>query len=429
MATQITATLPTLNFPREVDYPTQEDWAAFSAAAELNFGILGNGWSTQMQLWKDQANAMSIESNNNADIAQSIANYQGDWTSKGYTLGQSVSVSGVYYICKLTHITGQNPTDVGSLYWNLALGNWSLKADIKSTNINVNVGTGQTYTTINQALEYLSGFYPMYKKSGVTATINLKAGFVMDEQVLVSGIDLGWITIVGEDAETIIPYTSLTTDFYGTFPAFGVDKGGTSPVIGQLFRFNVEKVGGNKHGLMTWGAGSSANVLYGKGFIGAGTHGIYAYSASTINANGANCSNAGAYGVYAVSSSTINAEGANCSNAGAAGIVAGASSTVNANGANCSNAGNAGIYADQRSTINANGANCSNAGSNGISASTGSSINAYGAIIQNQTTGTARIKVGAGSHIVAFGIDTTGGTVPVFSQAPNTLTALGIIYG
>ena len=54
MASQITATLPTLDFPREVDYPTHEDWAAFSAAAELNFGILGNDWSTQMQLWKTQ---------------------------------------------------------------------------------------------------------------------------------------------------------------------------------------------------------------------------------------------------------------------------------------------------------------------------------------------------------------------------------------
>lgn len=129
MASQITANLPTLNFPREVDYPTQEDWAAFSAAAELNFGILGGSWSTQMQNWKDQANAMSIELNNSADIAQSIANYQGDWTSKGYTLGQTVSVSGVYYICKLTHITGQNPTTGGSLYWNIVLGNWNLKVD------------------------------------------------------------------------------------------------------------------------------------------------------------------------------------------------------------------------------------------------------------------------------------------------------------
>ncbi len=138
MASQITATLPTLDFPKEVDYPTQEDWAAFSAAAEGNFEILGGDWSTQMQLWKDQANAMSIESNNNADIAQALANYQGDWVSQGYTLGQSVSVGEVYYICKLTHATGQNPTDVSSLYWNLALGNWSLKADKTEVALKVN---------------------------------------------------------------------------------------------------------------------------------------------------------------------------------------------------------------------------------------------------------------------------------------------------
>ena len=129
MAIQITADLPTLDFPREVDYPTQEDWAAFSAAAELNFGILGGDWSTQMQLWKTQANAMSNELNTNATIAQGLADYQGDWISQGYTLGQTVSLSGVYYICKLTHATGQNPTTGGSIYWNLAIGNWNLKVD------------------------------------------------------------------------------------------------------------------------------------------------------------------------------------------------------------------------------------------------------------------------------------------------------------
>ena len=253
---------------------------------------------------------------------------------------------------------------------------------LRSTNITVNVGAGQTYTTINQALEYLSGFCPMYKKSGVTAIINLKAGFVMAEQVLVSGIDLGWFTIVGEDAETIITHTALTTGFNGTnYPAFGVDKGGTSPIIGQLFRFNVEKVGGNKYGLMAFGAGSSANVLSAKGFIGAGTSGIYAAASSSINADGANCSNAGSYGIYAAASS-----------------------------------------------INANGANCSNAGTSGIYAHTASTINARDAIVQNQTTGTARVGILDGSHIDATGINTTGGTVPVFSQAVNTLTGNGIIY-
>ena len=230
---------------------------------------------------------------------------------------------------------------------------------LRSTNITVNVGAGQTYTTINQALEYLSGFYPMYKQSGVTATINLKAGFVMAEQVLVSGIDLGWITIVGEDAETIITHTALTTAFNGSYPVFGVDKGGTSPIIGQLFRFNVEKIGGNKHGLITLGAGSSANVLPNKGFIGAGSSGIIAAGGSTVNAVGANCSNAGSNGIYATQ---------------------------------------------------------------------GSTINAYIAIVQNQTTGTSRIRVAYCSHIEANGINTTGGTVPVFSQAVNTLTSQGIIY-
>ena len=259
----------------------------------------------------------------------------------------------------------------------------NLNSSMKN-NITVNVGLGQTHTTINQALEYLSAFYPLYIKSGITATINLKAGFVMAEQILVSGIDLGWITIVGEDAETIITHTSLTTSFnsINNYPAFGIDKGGVSPIIGQLFRFNVQKVGGNKHGLMVVGAGSSANVLSGKGFIGAGTYGIYASGASTIDAYGANASNAGNSGIRAGGASAINAQSANASNAGTYGIIA-----------------------------------------TGVSV-----IDAQGAIIQNQTTGTARVCVAFGSQIIASALNTTGGTVTVLNQTANTLTSSGIIY-
>lgn len=259
---------------------------------------------------------------------------------------------------------------------------------LRSTNITVDVGAGQTYTTINQALEYLSGFYPMYKKSGITATINLKAGFVMAEQVLVRGIDLGWITIVGEDAETVITHTALTTNFTGadyaftSYPAFGVSKGGVSPRIGQLFRFNVEKVGGEKHGIMAIGAGSSAEVLVGKGFIGAGYNGIYALVGSIVFADSANISNAG-----------IN-----------------------------------GIYADSGAIISANRVNVSNAGSSGIRSSGCSIISAYMPIAQNQTTGLSCVSVAAGGTVIAPGIDTTGGTVPVLSQVANTLTGNGIIY-
>lgn len=261
-------------------------------------------------------------------------------------------------------------------------------AEKQASNITVNVGAGQTYTTINQALEYLSGFYPLYKKSGIKATINLKAGFVMNEQVLVSGINLGWITIVGEDAETIITHTALTTNFTGadykftSYPAFGVSKGGTSPRIGQLFRFNVEKVGGNKQGIIAIGAGSSADILVGKGFIGAGTYGIYALAGAVIFADSANASNAGTYGVYT----------------------------------------------DSSAIIAANRVNASNAGTSGIRAIGNSIISAYMSIVQNQTTGLSCASVEAGGVINVNGMDTTGGTVPALSQTTNTLTANGIIY-
>lgn len=296
---------------------------------------------------------------------------------------------------------GNNPVS------NLDTNNLDKGATVNiDSNITVNVGPGGEYATINEGLKYLSNFNPLYNKSGITATINLKAGFVMNEQVLVRGLNLGWITIVGEDAETIITHTALTTAFNGGhYPAFGVDKGGTSPVIGQLFRFSVEKVGGDKHGLMTYGAGSSADILSGKGFIGAGAHGVYATRSSTINANDANVSNAETNGIYATLGSTINAQGANVSNAGSTGIHAVNGSTINANVANASGAGTHGVYAYGSSTINA-----------------------QGAIIQNQTTGTARVRVEYGSTIEASGINTTGGTVPALSQTANTLTAQGIIY-
>ena len=103
-------------------------------------------------------------------------------------------------------------------------------------------------------------------------------------------------------------------------------------------------------------------------------------------------------------------------------------STINANGANASGAGTYGIYATQGSTINASGANASGAGTHGIYASNNSTINAYNAVIQDQSVAGARIVVFNGSTIEASGINTTGGTSPVFSQTINTLTSNGIIY-
>jgi len=267
----------------------------------------------------------------------------------------------------------------------------------------VTVGTGGDYPTINAALEYLSKLQPVYDSAGITATINLLAGFTMAEQVLVRGLDMGWVTIAGADAETVITHTALTTDFttadYGfdSYPAFGVSKGGVLPRIGQLFRFNVASVGGDKHGIMAVGAGSSADVLAGAGVNDAGVFGIFAVRGSTINADAADASSAGTHGIYAARGSTINADAADASSAGTHGISATDGSTINAEGADASSAGNLGIAAYDSSTINADGADASGAGTHGILVLSGSTINA----------------------------DTATGSL---SQTANTLTSAGIIF-
>jgi len=110
-------------------------------------------------------------------------------------------------------------------------------ASLQTADILVTVGTGGDYPTINAALEYLSKLQPVYDFAGITATINLLAGFTMAEQVLVRGLDMGWVTIAGADAETVITHTALTTNFttadygFNSYPAFGVSKGGVLPVL------------------------------------------------------------------------------------------------------------------------------------------------------------------------------------------------------
>ena len=327
------------------------------------------------------------------------------------------------------------------------------KSSLQAADILVTVGTGGDYPTINASLEYLSKLQPVYDSAGITATINLLSGFVMAEQVLVRGLDLGWITITGADAETTITNTALTADFTtadydsNSYPAFGVSKGGVLPRIDQLFRFDVANTYSNKFGIMAVGAGSSADVLPGAGVNDAGTHGIIASRGSTINAKGANASGAGANGISAVTGSTINAAGADASGAGYYGIFARGGSTINASSADASGAGNNGISAFRSSTINAEEANASGAEIYGISAVTGSTVNASGANASGAGTygiyaddgstinaeeanasgaGFHGVNARGGSSVNADSADASGaGAYGIYAKAGSTVNAAG----
>src|SRR5690606_32741826 len=106
----------------------------------------------------------------------------------------------------------------------------------------VSVGPSGDFATINDALQYLSAKYPLYKKSGYTAKIILLSGFSVKEQVLVSGIDLRWITISSEDEEVQVLSNFLTTRFgqENRYPLFGAKNGAFLPIIDALFNMQTD---------------------------------------------------------------------------------------------------------------------------------------------------------------------------------------------
>ena len=222
----------------------------------------------------------------------------------------------------------------------MRLGDTSLRENVKVT-----VGAGGDFATINAAVLHLSRFTP---DLGVTAEVELLSGFIMMEQLFVEGLDLGWITITGIDAETVINEPSLTRVLtVGARPAFGVING-TLPTIGQLFVFSSKgSVNDLRSGVMAAEVGS-ATILEGYGVKNVGAFGIYATSGSTINAGGANASNAGSDGIYATSGSTINANGADASGTGGSGIVVLQGSTISARNAT-------GTLSQAKNTVTAGG--------------------------------------------------------------------------
>jgi len=348
------------------------------------------------------------------------------------------------------------------------------RVELISSTTTITVGPTGDFPTLNAAIKDVSRRRAIHEIPSVRVTLNLQAGFVMQEQILVDGLDLSWITIAGDDAETSIDQSYLTRDIQGgNYPAFGVIKGGSLPVLGQLFRMTAGSSADQRHGVYVYDAGSFVSVLAGAGIADAVSFGLIAHSGATVDAAGAIFSNAGSYGVAAYGASTIYFDNGDASNAVDNGILAGPGSVVAASGANVSGSGLGvyayytgtvafvggdasncgtgilatdsslvqaltaivtgcstwGIRAEAASTINAYQADASSAGSIGISAISGSTINAQLAKVQNMTSGPSAVEASGGSIISITGIDTAGTTIPITNIMPNTLVAgSGIIF-
>lgn len=265
--------------------------------------------------------------------------------------------------------------------------------------ITLTVGPGGDYATLNAALEKLSLMAPRLQASPVTGTVRLLAGYEMAEQVIVLGINLGWVTIIADNPTVLIRRGSLVQSFGEVVPAFAARAGGVLPTISALFSMTTEGPATGRTGI--WAVQGGAAVV----------------------TAGCGVQNAGAYGLAAEIGGMISAEEADFRNAGQDAVRASRGGMIIVRAANLSGAASAGVVSHRSSSVDCESANITGAGSYGITAQRGGRINAYGA----QCRRTAGTDGSTDIHVITGGIIAAASAVGGTSIAANTLSPNGMI--
>lgn len=265
--------------------------------------------------------------------------------------------------------------------------------------IELTVGPGGQHATLGAALEVLSLMQPRLRAQSVIGTVRLLAGFDLAEQVIVRGLNLGWVRIIADQPTVIIRRGALTIAIDGSYPAFAAIHGGVLPQIAALFVMSTEGTATGRCGLLAY-MGGNAQVTPGAGIQNAGGYGLIASQGGVVIALGADFRNAGSDAVRATASGSASVISAILTGAGGAGVFCHKGATVDCQDAILSGAASNGIYCALAGRVNAHNANCRRGASDS----------------------SADIAVAQGGTIVATG--TTGGT----SIATNTTTPSGVIY-
>ncbi len=266
-----------------------------------------------------------------------------------------------------------------------------------SDEILVTVGPGGNYATMNAALVDLSRRQIGLGSS--LARIRLLAGFVLAEQIIISGLNLGWIVIEAVDPVVTISRAALTRQFGTGYPAFAATQGGFLPQIFARFVMDGSGVANHRHGIAV-AIGASGFVGPGCGVVNAGGNGAIVHGA-TLFAQEADFGGAAVSGINAVRGGIVEFYKGKAKGCGLSGI-----ETING----------AWVFAPQADVSGSPGLV-------GVRATGMGGIDITGGNARCLATdGGSDIWVDKGGTICAIGA--TGGT----GLTPNTLTANGVIY-
>lgn len=292
--------------------------------------------------------------------------------------------------------------------------------------IEVTVGENGDFVTLNSAIEYLSGFYPSYRKGGINCNIKILAGTVINEQIFANHIDLQYITITAEagdnNTETIdidgelhtfvivdvnakdFGNTANAHDARGNYPFIAGENAAKLPTIGCVFRLLPETVEEGKTICgMLCNRGSAGVVLAASGFDGF-YDGVIANNESSITIREGISRNMGRWGVHARHNGEVSARSCVCTNCGI-GACADRVADLDVREAVLDGSTIA-IECNNISRANANGCHANNCGSEG------------GYVV----------VVNGGGFANCGSLETTGCVGTLYNVDKNTLTANGIIF-
>ena len=307
--------------------------------------------------------------------------------------------------------------------------------------LTVTVGKNANYATINEALEYLSTYYPTYKKGGVEFTVEIQSGTIINEQIMVDKIDLSYITITTNAPDNTVKvdvsgWGGVTHDTRGNRPFFAAENGGRLPAIGCLFSCIEPEEGWNEDNYavgyfcnrgstgVIMGSVGADGVLKNVGFEGFYDN-VIANNNSEIVLREAICRNAARYGVLSRHISRVSARSADLTNCGDIAAYADRASMMDVRHADMSGSGRA-IVAYHASTVTANEANANNMqGSWAVDSRQGSVINCQGFKINGANS---VFYIGEGGTIIASGHVAENIEHSIFKSTPNETSADGIIY-
>ncbi len=304
--------------------------------------------------------------------------------------------------------------------------------------ITVTVGKKGDYQTINEALEYLSSFYPAYKSKGVNCKIEIQDGTIINEQIWVEKIDLSYITITTNNAQNTVKvdvtgWTGVTHDTRGNRPFFSAENGGRLPAIGCLFSCITPEVGWNENNAAVgyFCNRGSTGVILGSTTTTVGFEGFYdniiANNNSEIVLREAVARNAARYGVLSRHISRVSARSADISGCGDIAAYADRASTMDVRHADLSGSFRA-IVAYHASTITANDAVANNLTSSNhwaIDSRQGSIVNCQGIKVNGAYS---VFYIQEGGTIVATGAVLENIGKSIYFGTPNTVSGNGIIY-